>query len=92
MKQFGVFLPFKKTQNNARGCKTIAKMQIYPQFAQNNARRRRNSLFFSEKIGRAAYRRVNQGRPQIKATRVESTCPKIEGSDKRVKALYIPPS
>ena len=32
----------------------MAKMQTYPEFARNHARTRLNSLFFSEKIGRAA--------------------------------------
>ena len=45
--------PCARAQNNARECKIMAKMQIYPAFTRNNARTRLNSLFFSEKIGRA---------------------------------------
>ena len=42
-----------RTQNNAREPKIMAKMKIYPAFTRNNPRTRRNSLFFSGKIGRA---------------------------------------
>ena len=45
--------PCKRTQYNARGCEKKSKTPIYPEFALNNVRMRRNSLFFSEKIGRA---------------------------------------
>ena len=43
-----------RTENNARECKKMTKMQIFLAFTRNNARTRQNSLFFSEKIGRAA--------------------------------------